>query len=420
MERNIRQSFDDINKMSVASGSGVSFEVQEYDRGFSSSRIEWKIRLGELNKVYGMNEIIFLDRADHGLTGIVSFTSLEKNKWFADLLNKELDGKNPLEIKTEYSILGGIKTTLTMDRFFLKSGNQFSGNQSFEMMPGNGLITINKDLNGIGSEFTWSGCRVPGKFNMGQFSGHLKLDKIIPYIWDGTASFALKDINIKNPDKPFSLTGLTGQYASNFNEKENALSMKVRYGVDSIKSGSDEVKNASVRMALNKIDASGYQDFMMEYTRMMSKIFQNMDASLTGSENISDAMEKQLAGLGLQMTGAYEKLLKKGLEIQVSDLKAQLPKGEIKADVTLSLKQDMTMAGLFTVMWQPSRALDIFSLTSDIHLPYLLTGNNSMLLSPIYDGMQTGLFIKNGDVLSHKAQIRDGKLYLNEKEVLLN
>jgi hypothetical protein len=33
--------------------------------------------------------------------------------------------------------------------------------------------------------------------------------------------------------------------------------------------------------------------------------------------------------------------------------------------------------------------------------------------------MQTGLFLMDGDILKHEAQTRDGKLYLNQKEVLL-
>lgn len=34
--------------------------------------------------------------------------------------------------------------------------------------------------------------------------------------------------------------------------------------------------------------------------------------------------------------------------------------------------------------------------------------------------MQTGLFLRNQDVLTHTAETRDGKLFLNKKEVVLD
>ena len=66
------------------------------------------------------------------------------------------------------------------------------------------------------------------------------------------------------------------------------------------------------------------------------------------------------------MLTAYERLLKKGLELQISDLHAQLPAGEIKGDVVLSLNKDMTFAQFIPLWQQPELILDIFSLQSEV------------------------------------------------------
>jgi hypothetical protein len=115
----------------------------------------------------------------------------------------------------------------------------------------------------------------------------------------------------------------------------------------------------------------------------------------------------------------YEKLLKQGLELQISDLKAQLSQGQIKGNMTLGLRKDMTLAQFFPIIVQPGLALDIFSLKSDLILPYELIADKKNLLHPIFPGMQTGFFVKKGNNLIHSAETRNGKLFLNGQEVEL-
>ena len=78
MEKIVKQAFSNLNMMYSDTGSDVSIEMLQYDRNIFSTEIEWKMRLGSLKAVYGVEEIIFVDRAKHGFTGIVSRTSLEK------------------------------------------------------------------------------------------------------------------------------------------------------------------------------------------------------------------------------------------------------------------------------------------------------------------------------------------------------
>jgi hypothetical protein len=126
-----------------------------------------------------------------------------------------------------------------------------------------------------------------------------------------------------------------------------------------------------------------------------------------------------MAAMGFQMMAAYERLLKAGLELQVSDLLVNLADGDITGDVTLRLLKDMTFMQFAPVVSQPELLLDIFYLKSDVSLPARLVGENPGLLTPVYPGMQTGLFVKRGDKLIHRAETIDGKLMLNGSDVIL-
>ena len=415
MERIVKQSFGDINRVYADTGSDVSIEISQYDRGFSSSRIEWKIKLGVLKAFYGIEEIVFVDRAGHGFTSIVSKTSLEKNKWFTDFVNNKLDGKNPLDIKTEYKFSGKIESTLILDAFSFKDGSDVIKIRSGQM-----FSILDKDVKNIFSKMTWAGCQVPGKIRMDTLSFNSKIKKISTYIWDGNFSFAVKNIETDDSKEQFELTNLNCDYTLDYNKEEHLLSVGMGYGIDSIKSGQDYINNAFVRIGLNQMDAAGCEDFLKLYSRIMNDVMGQIARSQHDPDTMKKAIEKQMSAIGFQMLGVYEKFLKKGFEIQISDLRAQLPQGNIKGDVTLSLKKDMTMAQFIPIMIQPAAVLDIFLLKSDVSLPCELVGDYQWLLTPVYPGMQTGLFIKDGDNLIHKAETRDGKLLLNGNQVLLN
>ena len=135
---------------------------------------------------------------------------------------------------------------------------------------------------------------------------------------------------------------------------------------------------------------------------------------------MSQTLEDELLKIGPRLIGPAEQMLKKGLEIEIAGLKAQLPQGKIKGDLSLSLNKDMTMAQFIPIAMRPGAALDVFSLKSDLTLPARLTGDNPRLLFPAFEGMETGLFISDGENLVHHAETRDGKLFVNEKEVVLN
>jgi uncharacterized protein YdgA (DUF945 family) len=414
-QRIIKQSFDDINQMYVDTGSDISIEIQQYEKNYFSSQIEWKIKLGALKSLYGVEEIVFIDRIDHGFSNVVSKTSLEKNKWFMDFVDNKLDGKNPIAVTTEYKLSGDFKTTIVLDAFSFKEGNTV-----FEIKPGQIVVVSGKDLNNIFSEMSWAGCTIPGKFSVDNFLANSKMEKNYTYTWEGMSSLSIENIKAVGTKESFEMANLKCDYELNFNKPENVLSIGLGNSIKSITTGQGKIQDIFSKININNIDAIGYEEFMASYSQILNNAIAQIEAAKTHPDTIKKVFEKQMASIGLQLLGAYEKFLKKGFEIQITDVRAQLPQGNIKGDIILSLKKDVTMAKLIPIVIQPSKALDIFYLKSNVRMPYELFGENYMLLSQVYPGMQTGLFLKEGENVIHKAETLDGKLLLNGKEVLLN
>ena len=414
-QRIIKQSFDDINQMYVDTGSDIFIEIQQYEKKYFSSQIEWKIKLGALKSLYGVEEIVFIDRIDHGFSNVVSKTSLEKNKWFMDFVDNKLEGKNPIAVTTEYKLSGDIKTTIVLDAFSFKDGNTV-----FEIKPGQIVVAFGKDLNNIFSEMSWAGCSIPGKFSVDNLLANSKMEKNYTYIWEGMTSLSIENIKAVGTKESFEMADLKCDYELNFNKPENELSIGLGNSIKSITMGQGKIQDIFSKININNIDAMGYEEFMASYSQILNNAMAQIETEKTHPDTMKKVFEKQMASIGRKLLGAYEKFLKKGFEIQITDARAQLPQGNIKGDIILSLKKDVTMGKLVPIVIQPSKALDIFYLKSNVRMPYELFGENHMLLSQIYPGMQTGLFLKEGENVIHKAETLDGKLLLNGKEVLLN
>jgi uncharacterized protein YdgA (DUF945 family) len=414
MEKTVKQSFKNLNTMYSDMGSGVSIETMKYDRNFFSTEIEWKMILGSLSAIYGVDEIIFLDRADHGYTGIVSKTSLEKNKWFTDFVNSKLEGKNPLAITTEYKLSGLMNSTIVLDAFSVQVDDEV-----VEIKAGKAIATCDKELKNFSSEASWEGISVPEKLKVEGITISSSLERLSTYLWDGTLSFGIGKGVIEENLQQIELVNFKVDYSLDVDDEEKTISVVTALGADHLLAGPETVDNGFVRIGLVNMDVQGFEEFMKLYTEMANTILQDMTAAEDDPEKMKTILQEEVTRTQFQIMAAYEKLLKKGLEFQISDLFAKLPEGELKGDVALTLNKDMTFAQFFPLVHQPELALDIFSLRSDISLPAKLVNDNPMLLMPMHEGMSTGLFIKNGDNLSHKAETKDGKLYVNGQEMVL-
>ncbi len=416
MEKIIHNSTDNINQMYEDSGSDLKLEIQQYDRGFSRSIIEWKIDFGLLSNIYGIDEILFIEEAKHGYKGVVSQTRLDKNQWFADFVETKLGGKNPLYIETVYPLKGDIISTFVMDSFSLDDGGNFKG----KIEPARLSFSMDKAFKKIGSSFTWKGCEVPGKLTITDIEFKTRMERISTQIWVGKTSFNLADFQAKDSGEEVDLKKLKMESDVNFDSQKNSLSASLGMGIGVLSEhGNDTLKDAFVRIGINQIDATGYERLVKMYASMINDMMKVMGEKGFDPNKMEKIFQRQAAAQGFQIMAEAEKLLKKGFEIKVSELNVHLPQGKIEGDLSLGLKKDMTMAGFVPIMMQPKLAIDIFSLDTRLSLPVGLVGNNPNLVRPVYPGMQTGLFIKDGDVLTHTARIQDGKLIMNQKEVVL-
>ncbi len=413
MEKMVKQSLGNLNTMYSDMGSGVSAEILRYDRNFFSTEIEWKINLGAYSSVYGVNDIVLVERAKHGMTGIVSKTSLEKNKWFTDFVNNKLAGKNPLDISTEYNLSGQITSSVVLDAFSLpvKDGG-------VQVKAGKSTFTCNKELTNFSSEMSWGGISASNKLNVEGITFSSDLKRLSTYLWDGVFSFGIDKGEITENLEKIELNNAKVEYSLDVDDDEKTISVVTTIGADHLLAGSEQVDNGFVRLGLVNMDVQGFEEFMKVYSELANTIVKEIPAVEENPENMTSILEEKVEKTQYQIMAAYEKLLKKGLEFQISELHAQLPEGEITGDVVLSLNKDMTFTDFFPVLQQPELMLDIFSLQSELNLPAKLVGGNTMLLSPMYKGMPTGLFVQNGDKLSHKAETKDHKLYLNGQVVV--
>ena len=234
--------------MYVDTGSDIFIEIQQYEKKYFSSQIEWKIKLGALKSLYGVEEIVFIDRIDHGFSNVVSKTSLEKNKWFMDFVDNKLEGKNPIAVTTEYKLSGDIKTTIVLDAFSFKDGNTV-----FEIKPGQIVVAFGKDLNNIFSEMSWAGCSIPGKFSVDNLLANSKMEKNYTYIWEGMTSLSIENIKAVGTKESFEMANLKCDYELNFNKPENVLSIGLGNSIKSITTGQGKIQDIFSKININNI-----------------------------------------------------------------------------------------------------------------------------------------------------------------------
>jgi uncharacterized protein YdgA (DUF945 family) len=197
------------------------------------------------------------------------------------------------------------------------------------------------------------------------------------------------------------------------------LSAKQEYGVKRLEVGPEKIDHAFGRIGVSGLDAKAFEAFMKFYSDTMTPVLADIAAANKDPQKMNRIVQDKMTMIGTQLLAEGEKLLTKGLTLEISDVHVGLPEGDINGDVRIGLKQDMTVAKFIPLATNPELALDIFSLKSTISFPQALVSDAPTLFSPIYPGMQTGLFVKNGNMAEHSAEIKNGKLYLNGQEVVL-
>lgn len=413
-ERQFRAIVDKVNKLYGEVALGMSVEITRYDRGFSSSEVEWKVNLGKMSSLYGAKEWVFQDKVKHELTSVVAETSLAKNPQYQEFVKSKLAGKDPLHIVTRYSLTGDMAGTFTLDAFSVDVEGQ-----TLQVKPARFTSTVDKDLKRFVYNGTWEGLAMNGVGSLDAVSMKADMAMESVFLWTGSVSMVAKSCRVEDAKEPFALANLKIDYTSKYDKANNKLSGKVEYGVDSVTVGEKKVEKAFVGLAMNGINATAYEELMRLYMSAFNKILNSAEVEGQDPEQLAKVFEQQMGQIGLQLMGPAEKLLTKGLELQISDLHFTLPGGEVTGSLRVGLNKDMTFAQFMPLINQPELALQIFSLQSHCNLPKQLLGGDPAFLEPAFPGMQTGVFVEKGDRAEHKAEIKDGKLLLNDKEVQL-
>lgn len=151
-EKIVRQGVEDVNAMYAESGLGYSLEILGYDRGFLSSEIDWQLNIGKLQPILKVDNILFKETAQHGFGKVTSTTTFAENPWFADFVANTLEGKNPIDITTEYNLTGVINSTVTVDAFSVKVEDQI-----LSIKPGYLGFTVDKGFKNFHTEMKFEG-----------------------------------------------------------------------------------------------------------------------------------------------------------------------------------------------------------------------------------------------------------------------
>lgn len=413
-ERQIRATVDKTNKLYGEFAPGMSVEITRYDRGFASSEVEWKVNLGKMSSLYGAKEWVFHDKVKHELTGVVAETSLAKNPQYQELIKSKLAGKDPLHIVTRYSLTGDMQSTFTLDAFSVDVEGQ-----PLQVKPAQFVGTVDKELKRFVYDGSWEGLAVDGLGSLDTVSMKADMAMESIFLWSGSFAMGVKNCRVEDANEPFSLANLKIDYISEHDKANNKLSGKVEYGIDSVTVGGNKVEKAFARLAMNGVNAAAYEELMRLYMGAFNKMVTSAEVDGQEPEQLAAVFEEQMSQIGLQLMGPAEKLLTKGLELHISDLRFTLPEGEVTGGLRVGLNKDMTFAQFVPLINQPELALQIFSLQSNCTLPKQLLGGDASFLEPAFPAMQTGVFVEKGERAEHKAEIKGGRLLLNDKEVQL-
>ncbi|WDP91262.1 MAG: DUF945 family protein [Desulfobacter sp.] len=415
MERTLRGAVDNMNKIYAGTGSDMQFEIKEYDRGLFDTHVEWRIDFGSLSKAYGIEDVVLTEKASHGFLGITSETSLEKNLWYTDWVRSQLEGKDPLKIRTQYSAIGPIVSIVTLDPVVVDTKKAPLNIGALEF-----TSTLDKSFTSVAMSGKWDGLSEDNANKMGPVTLEAVHKRLSDLIWEGKGTIAVDSFSADEADASVNLSDLSLDYDLSADPDHKNMDITMGMKAGNIVFNGKPLSEWAVEFGMNNIDIQAYEEFAQVYYKMINSHMTRTAGAALSPEAAGEEMQKLMARNAPKLVGGLEKLMKKGLEFKVSRLDLALPQGEITGSLALGLKQDVTMAQCMMLAVQPDLALDIFSLNSALSLPAALAGPRQQDLTvPAFPGMKTGIFIREGETLKHRAEIRENKLYLNGQEVEL-
>ena len=415
VENTLYNQLDHLNARYADHPFAPKITITRYDRGFSSSEIEWTMALPDLQGVEGISPLVFVEKVKHGYLGASSTTSLDRNGWYHDFVSKELNGKNPLTISTEYQLLSGGTVTMSVEPFELVD----SQDTHLSIKPAKLVVKCDRNIDNIETDGIFEGLVVADVVEVKNISLHSNMQQTTSLFMAGTSSYGIEQIAVNGPE-PVIVSDLKGRSAIGFDETTRNMSVNSEVSVAQITTGEDKIADLRLDMGVNHLDAAAFENFYRVYVEVLSDAMANLATVQGNPEQAKAMMQQQMAFAGMRLAGEFEKLLKKDLQITIDKLHVTLPQGEIDGNFALGLKKDLSMVDFIALGQQPQMIVDQFAFASNLSLPDGLIANQNPLLVPVIPGMQGGFFEQSGDKLVHKAEIKDHKLLLNGKEFVLS
>jgi len=418
VEKTLYSQLDNINARYADHPFAPKIAITRYDRGFSSSEIEWTMDLPDLQGVEGISPLIFVEKVKHGYLGASSTTSLDRNSWYRDFVSNELDGNDPLTISSEYQLFSGGTVTASIDPFELVD----SQDTHLSIKPGHLVLKFDRNLENIEMDGGFEGLIVDDAVEVKNISLRSNMQQTSSLFMAGTSSYGIEQIAVNAPDPAAAmlLDNLKGSSIIGFDETTRNMSVKSEMSIAQIMTGENKIADLHLDMGVNHLDADAFENFYRVYVEVLSDAMANLATVQGNPEQAKAMMQQQMAFAGMRLAGEFEKLLKKDLQITIDKLHVTLAEGDIDGNFALGLKKDLSMVDLIALGQQPQMIVDQFSFASNVSLPDGLIANQNPLLVPVLPGMQGGFFEQSGDKLVHKAEIKDRKLLLNGKEFVLS
>jgi uncharacterized protein YdgA (DUF945 family) len=412
MERIIRDAHDQANALYADSGSDVTLEIVRYDRGYLRSEIEWVLKLGQLSAVYGIDEIRFIDRAKHRLTGIVSKTSLEKNPWYDELVAANQAGGDPLTITSRYHLTGAIESTIA-----LAPVDMVIEEEDVQIGPGRLVVTSDSSFVSFKTAGTLQEINAGNFLHLSGVRISSELEKISTYIWDGDFLLEIEQGRMEDQAETVDFQAMRAAYRLDFDKKQKLIAIETELSADELSNTDQPIKRPRLRIDVTNLDAAGYERYMAAYSELAGSMLTDFGAH---GEDLNEELKNKVTMTGMQLLAAGEQLLRKDLEIRVVELSATMPAGDINGNLTFRLRDDLSFMQLVPLANEPSLALQFFDLESALTMPVALIEDPAPLTAPLHPAMSTGFFVQEGELLVHRAETRDGALYLNGAEVVLD
>ena len=408
LEKTIQSVADSLNEKYQKSGIGYQVKLINYDRRLYSSEIEWRFDFGQLKTIYGIDGITIKDHAQHRFTYVKTSSDLMNNAWYNKIVTEKAGGVNPLAIATRYSLFGKITSTVTNTPFSIEAEGQ-----TVKVAKGSLSLTTNRDFSYVKATGALESLSGGETLQLRDLTISSDLESISPFIWAGQVALAIGRLQVVQDTEQVDIHKIRTDYDLDFSPAQKKISLRSDISTDSFTTGSLSVHNITGRFELLNLSSDGYDAFMQQYIEIMAPLVTLAAEQKQKETETMQELEQQLSVTGLQIIGAFEKLLTKGLEMKISNVSMSFPEGDLKATVNIKLLKDMTLMQFAPLLGQPALALDIFALNSDMQLPAKMFASFPALTTPLYHGMKTGLFIEKDEVLTHHAET-------NEKQLLLN